>query len=80
MLSDDDAIAQADALLADAGNKRWSPPSIDNRIEWGKYKGKTYRQLADHDPGYAKWAATTIGGLKGQLCAEALAHRLGVME
>lgn len=59
---------------------RRGPPSVDDAVTWGKYKGHTYRELAQRDPGYARWAAMTIGGLKGQLCAEALALHLGVAE
>lgn len=59
---------------------RWLPPSIDDDVDWGKHKGMTYRQLAARHPGYARWAASTIPGLKGQLCAEALAVHLGVTE
>jgi hypothetical protein len=55
-------------------------PSVDDVVAWGKHKGITYRELAVRDPGYARWAAMTIGGLKGQLCAEALAFVLGVSE
>lgn len=56
----------------------WRDASIDDEVTWGKYKGLTYRTMAARDPGYARWAATTIGGLKGQLSAEALALHLGV--
>lgn len=59
---------------------RRGPPSIDDTVAWGKHKGITYRELAARDRGYARWAAMTIGGLKGQLCAEALALILGVPE
>ena len=59
---------------------RRGAPSIDDPVGWGKYKGITYRELAARDRGYARWAAMTIGGLKGQLCAEALAAVLGVTE
>jgi hypothetical protein len=76
----DDAIREADALLAAEITKQWSPPSIDETCTWGKHKGRTYRELARRDPAYAKWAASTIPGLKGQLCAEALAVHLGVDE
>lgn len=75
----DDLVAQADAALA-AAPRQWHPPSVDDLITWGKHKGITYRELAVRDPGYARWAATTIPGLKGQLCAEALALHLGVNE
>lgn len=57
---------------------RSGTPSIDDVVNWGKHRGITYRELAVRDRGYARWAATTIGGLKGQLCAEALAVTLGV--
>ena len=56
----------------------WRDRSVDDEVDWGKYKGLTYRALAARDPGYARWAATSIGGTKGQLCAEALALHLGV--
>lgn len=62
-------------LLAES--KRGAP-SVNDVVTWGKYKGSTYLDLARRDRGYAQWAATTIGGLKGQLCAEALAVLLGV--
>lgn len=58
----------------------WRDRSVDDVVDWGKYKGITYRELAERDRGYARWAATTIGGTKGQLCAEALALALGVGE
>ena len=75
----DDLLAEADALLT-AAPKTWSPPSIDDTCAWGKHKGLTYRAMAARDPSYARWAASTIPGLKGQLCAEALAVHLGVGE
>lgn len=56
----------------------WHEASIDDVVTWGKHKGITYRELAEKDRGYARWAAATIGGVKGQLCAEALAIALGV--
>jgi hypothetical protein len=59
---------------------RRGPPSIDDPVSWGKHRGITYRELAIRDKGYARWAAMTIGGLKGQLCAEALAVLMGVSE
>lgn len=59
---------------------RRGAPSIDDTVMWGKHKGITYRELIQRDRGYARWAAMTIGGLKGQLCAEALAASLGVSE
>lgn len=58
----------------------WKERSIDDPVDWGKYRGITYRELATRDRGYTQWAATTIGGHKGQLCAEALAVALGVSE
>lgn len=58
----------------------WHDRSIDDEVDWGKYRGISYRALAAKDPGYARWAATTIGGTKGQLCAEALAVLLGVTD
>ena len=63
-----------------AADAPWSPPSVDDIVTWGKHKGITYRELAQRDRGYTRWAATTIGGVKGQLCAEALALLLGVEE
>lgn len=53
---------------------------IDDPVDWGKYKasGVTYRQLAQSHTRYCAWAARNIGGLKGQLCAEALASYLGI--
>lgn len=61
-------------------DRPWKERSIDDTVEWGKYRGITYRELATRDQGYARWAATTIGGHKGQLCAEALAIALGVTD
>lgn len=61
-------------------DRPWRERSIDDTVDWGKYKGLTYRELAARDHGYARWAATTIGGHKGQLCAEALAVALGVTD
>lgn len=58
--------------------RRGRAPSVDDLVQWGKHKGITYRDLARRDRAYARWAAMTIGGLKGQLCAEALAIVLGV--
>lgn len=58
----------------------WRDASIEDEVNWGKYRGISYRELAIRDRGYTRWAATTIGGLKGQLCAEALAVTLGVVE
>jgi hypothetical protein len=59
---------------------RRGAPSVDDVVNWGKHRGITYRELAVRDRAYARWAATTIGGLKGQLCAEALAILMGVEE
>ena len=61
-------------------DKPWSPPSIDELMGWGKHKDRTYRDVAATDPGFCQWAAKTIAGVKGQLCAEALALALGVTE
>ncbi len=58
----------------------WTPPSIDEPMGWGKHKDRTYRDVAHTDPGFCQWAAKTIAGVKGQLCAEALALALGVAE
>lgn len=58
----------------------WTNPTIDDPMGWGKHKDKTYREAAAVDPGFCQWAAKTIPGLKGQLCAEALAIALGVTE
>jgi len=55
-----------------------SERSVDDQIMWGKYKGITYRELARHHTGYCAWAARKIGGLNGQLCAEALADHMGI--
>lgn len=63
-----------------AAEPRRGPPSIDDTVSWGKHRGLTYRELAVKDRGYARWAAMTIGGLKGQLCAEALAVLMEVVE
>lgn len=52
--------------------------TIDDPVGFGKHRGLTYRQLAQQHPHYAAWAARKIGGLNGQLCAEALAAHLGV--
>ena len=52
-------------------------PSIDDEITWGKHKGLTYRAAALMQPSWCKWAACNIEGLRGQLCAEALAVALG---
>lgn len=79
MDDDDDLMRQADAALA-AADRPWAPPSIDDLVTWGKHHGLSYRQIAARDPGWALWAAKTIAGLKGQLCAEALAAHLGVTE
>lgn len=65
------------SLLAES---RPGPPSIDDLVTWGKHKGITYRELVRRDRGYARWAAMTIGGLKGQLCAEALAAAMEIPE
>lgn len=66
--------------MALTAEPRRGPPSVDEPVSWGKHKGLTYRELAAKDPGYVRWAAMTIGGLKGQLCAEALALAYGVNE
>ena len=58
---------------------RYGEPSIEDLVTWGKHKGLTYRELVERDRGYARWAAMTIGGIKGQLCAEALALLLEVI-
>ena len=52
--------------------------SVDTEINWGKCRGLTYRVAATHNPSWCKWVATTIPGVRGQLCAEALAIALGV--
>jgi non-ribosomal peptide synthetase component F len=68
------------AASAEPTSARRGPPSIDDPVDWGKYRGQaTYRELAQRQPHYAAWAARKIGGLKGQLCAEALAAHLGVL-
>lgn len=75
----DESIGDIDARLS-APPRLWRPPSIDDLVTFGKYKDKawSYRELAANAPGYAKWAAANINGLRGQLCAEALAEHLGV--
>ncbi len=67
-------------MTALTAEPRRGPPSIDDPVSWGKHRGLTYRELAARDRGYARWAAMTIGGLKGQLCAEALAVLMEVQE
>lgn len=52
--------------------------TIDDQLSFGKHRGVTYRELAQRYPSYCAWAARKIGGLNGQLCAEALAEYLGV--
>jgi hypothetical protein len=47
---------------------------------WGKHKDRTYRDVAQTDPGFLQWAARSIPGVKGRLAAEALAIALGVDE
>jgi hypothetical protein len=69
-------LDEADAVL----DRPWTPPSIDERMGWGKHKDISYREAAAKDPGYLQWAAKKIEGVKGQLCAEALAVMLGVTE
>ena len=54
-------------------------PTIDDVMSWGRYPDMTYRGCARRNPGYMKWAAVTIGGLRGALVAEALAIHLGVV-
>lgn len=70
-------IDLADALLTEAERLA---PSVDFLMGWGKYKTLTYRQAAHRDPGFMRWAASKIAGMRGQLCAEALAIYLGVTE
>lgn len=80
MFSDDvDPIDEATATLLEHAN-HWRAPSIDDPMPFGKHKGTPYRVVAQRDAGYLRWAARTIPGLKGQLCAEALAVHLGVDE
>lgn len=67
-------------MPARADAPAWRDRSIDDVVEWGKYRGIAYRELARRDPGYTRWAAMTIGGHRGQLCAEALAVALGITE
>jgi hypothetical protein len=77
----DPTIADVDARLS-APDRPWRPPSLDDLVTFGKYKDRvwTFRDLARRDASYTKWAAINIGGVKGQLCAEALAELLGVTE
>jgi hypothetical protein len=56
------------------------PPSIDDEITFGKHLGISYRVAAQRDPSYLAWAAKNIGGVRGQLCAEALALHLGITD
>lgn len=56
------------------------PPTLDDVMGWGKHAALTYRAAARLFPGYIQWAAQTVGGLRGQLCAEALALFLEVPE
>lgn len=60
------------------------PPTVHSAMAWGKYgRGTarvTYLEAARRDPGYLQWAAKTLGGERGRLCAEALALHLGVTE
>lgn len=73
----DPSIEEIDRRLS-AAPRQWRPPSTDDLVTFGKYKDRvwTYVDLAERDPGYCKWAACNIGGVKGQLCAQALADRL----
>jgi hypothetical protein len=54
--------------------------NIDQPMGWGKHKDRTYRDVAQTDPGFLQWAARSIPGVKGRLAAEALAIALGVDE
>jgi hypothetical protein len=54
--------------------------NIDQPMGWGKHKDRSYRQVAESDPGFLQWAARSIPGVKGRLAAEALALSLGVEE
>lgn len=78
MLSDDDTFLRDVEQLIGADPTQLV--SIDSPMEWGKHKQLSYRQAAQQHPGYMKWAATKVGGTRGQLCAEALAIYLGVTE
>lgn len=90
MLSDDRPQANDAPITDDAallreveeliGADSTQPISIDSPMQWGKHKDLSYRKAAELHPGYVKWAATKIGGTRGQLCAEALALYLGVTE
>ena len=80
MLSDDPDRPISDADLVASVTRAWAPPSIDDPCPFGKHKGLSYRAMAARDPGYARWVASTIPGIKGQLAAEALAAHLGVTE
>ena len=35
---------------------------IDSRLSFGRYKGKTLKEIASKDPGYLIWASQTIDG------------------
>lgn len=58
----------------------WIEPTINDVMTWGKCKGMSYRDAARTAPGFLRWVAQTIPGIKGRLAAEALALALGVAE
>jgi hypothetical protein len=48
-------------------------------VDWGKHKGLTYDELASKNRWYCLWAAKNISGMRGALCAEALAKKMGII-
>ena len=36
--------------------------SLDDRIDFGKYKGDTIREIIDDDSVYIEWALSEVGG------------------
>lgn len=81
---DDDRLAPLVALGVMDPLDRPAPATVDSVVTWGKFgrntERVTYREAARRDPGYLQWAAKTLGGERGRLCAEALALHLGVAE
>ncbi len=54
--------------------------NIDDVMGWGRYPTLSYRAAAARNPAFILWAAKTLDGNRGALCAEALAVHLGVVE
>jgi rhodanese-related sulfurtransferase len=44
-------------------------------IPFGKYRGRTYAEIARVDPAYLNWIVTTLTGRRAQHAAEALSER-----